>query len=106
MKKRFVGHAVVACVMCGMFLGCGPETAAIVAVGAQCATAAGTIAGTAWLLKNIENVSLDTEKKKLEVRAIQDGTREVHRVDLSDSEFLQIRRTGKVRFGDQEYRVQ
>lgn len=105
MKRSVFKFVVAACVLMASTVGCGPEVAAVVAIGTQAATTFGALAGTVWLLKSIENVSLDTEKKRLEIQAIQDGIREVHEIDLSDAEYEEVQRTGAVRIGNRNYRV-
>lgn len=105
MKRSALKFVVAACVLMASTVGCGPEVAAVVAIGTQAATAVGALAGTVWVLKSIENVSLDTEKKRLEIQSIQDGIREVHEFDLSDAEYEEVQRTGSVRIGNQNYRV-
>ncbi|MDX1968844.1 MAG: hypothetical protein SFV23_16840 [Planctomycetaceae bacterium] len=105
MKKPWANLLLVACLLGSGVVGCGPEVAVIATAATQMGAIVGTIGGTVWLLKTIENVSLDTEKKKLEIRAIQDGNRQVHEVDLTDAQFRAIQQTGFVRLGDQQYRV-
>ena len=105
MKRSAFKFVVAACLLMTSTVGCGPEVAAVVAVVPQAVAAVGALAGTVWVLKSIENVSLDTEKKRLEIQAIQDGIREVHEVDLSDAEYEEVQRTGSVRIGNRNYRV-
>lgn len=105
MKTRMLRVALTACLIASSAVGCGPEVAALVALSTQTATVVGAVAGTVWLVKSIENVSLDTEKKRLEIQAIQDGIREVHQIDLSDAEYEQVRRTGAIRIGNRDYPV-
>lgn len=97
--------AITVCLIAASIVGCGPETIAIVAVATKVAAVTGTIAGTVWMLKSIENVSLDTQKKKLEIRAMQDGIHESHQVDLTDAQVLEIQQTGTVLIGDKYYPV-
>lgn len=105
MKSSALRLVMAACVLMASTVGCGPEVAAVVAVAPQAVAAFGALAGTVWMLKSIENVSLDTEKKRLEIQAIQDGIREVHEVDLSDAEYEEVQRTGSVRIGNRNYRI-
>ena len=112
MKSVTKKLALAWCVMATGVVGCGPETVALIAVAGSTAAAiapvvavVGGVATTVWVFKTIENVSMDTEKKKLEIQGIHDGRREVQEVDLSDEQVQQIRRTGRVRLGDSEYRV-
>ncbi len=105
MKTKWMKLLLVACLLVSGVVGCGPEAVAIVTLATQAAVVTTTVAGAVWLLKDIENISLDTEKKRLEIRAIQNGLREVHEVDLTDAQVRQIRQTGFVRLGDQQYRV-
>ncbi len=105
MRKQALNVVVVGCLLASGVVGCGPEVVAVIAVAGGMATAIAPVVGVIWLCKNIENVSMDTEKKKLEIQGIHDGRREVQEVDLSDDEVQQIQRTGKVRLGDNVYRV-
>lgn len=112
MRSPVLKTVVAGCLMASGVVGCGPETVALIAVAGGTAAAIapvvaviGGVATTVWVLKTIENVSLDTEKKKLEIQGIHDGRREVHEVDLSDEQVQQIQRTGRVRLGDNVYRV-
>lgn len=105
MKKIPLKVAITACLIAASLVGCGPETVAIVAVATKVAAVTGTIAGTVWMLKSIENVTLDTHKKRLEIRAMQDGKSESHQVDLTDSQVLEIQQTGTVLIGEKYYPV-
>lgn len=105
MKTKWTNRMLVACLLMSGVVGCGPEVVVLAATAAQLGTIVGAVGGTVWLLKNIENVSLDTEKKKLEIQALHNGTREIHEVDLNDAQVRQIQQTGFVRLGDQQYRV-
>lgn len=54
-------------------VGCGPEVVALSAAATQIAPIAGTIGGTVLLVKTIEGMSLDNEKKSLEIQALQNS---------------------------------
>lgn len=73
MKSQTLKLMMAASLMLTGFVGCGPETVVAIATVTQAATAAGAVAGTVWAVKSIENVSLDTEIKRLEIEAIQHG---------------------------------
>ena len=105
MKSYLLKVVVVACLTVSGVVGCGPEAAVLIALTTQTAAVVGGVATTVWLFKTIENVTLDTEKKKLEIQAIHNGNREVQEMDLSDDQVQQIQRTGTVRLGDNVYRV-
>jgi hypothetical protein len=85
--------------------GCGPEVVALTTAVVQLAPLFGVVGGAVLLLQNIENVSLDTAKKRLEVQALEGGVREVHTVDLTDDQVRDIERSRAVRIGDQQYHV-
>jgi hypothetical protein len=46
---------------------------ALVVATTQAATFVGAIAGAMWMVKSVENVSLDTRLKTLQIQAMQDG---------------------------------
>ncbi len=73
MKKQTLKAILAASLIVTGFVGCGPETVVAVAGVTQAATAVGAVAGTVWAIKSIENVSVDTEKKRLEIDAYQRG---------------------------------
>ena len=104
-KTKWMTLPLVACLLVSGVVGCGPEAVVLATAATQLGAVVGAVGGTVWLLKNIENVSLDTEKKKLEIQALHNGTRQVHEVDLNDAQVRKIQQTGFVRLGDQQYRV-
>ena len=102
--KNNLMRAALACLIVSV-VGCGPEIVAVAAVTAQVAPVVGAVAGTVWLCKSIENVSLDNDKKRLEVQALSDGVRGSYKVDLTEEQYRQVRDTGMFRIGDTDYRV-
>ena len=75
MKMRLMKSVLLGALVVSGVVGCGPEVAVVAPVVMDAAAAAGTIGGTVWLYKSIENVSLDTEKKELEIEAIRQEAR-------------------------------
>lgn len=105
MKNKLMRAVMAACLIVSV-VGCGPETVALVVATTQAATFVGAIAGAMWMVKSVENVSLDTRLKTLQIQAMQDGIREYHEVQLTDDEFEEVQRTGAVRIGNSNYRVE
>ena len=68
MKTNTVKLLVTGLLMVSSLVGCGAETIGAIAVGAKLGAAG---AGGIYILKQIENLSLDNQKKALEIRAIQ-----------------------------------
>lgn len=105
MKSQGLKIALTACLMMLSIVGCGPEIVAVAAVATEVVPVIGAVAGTVWLCKSIENVSLDNEKKRLEVLELRDGVRGSYEVELTEEQYRQALDTGTFRIGDTDYRV-
>ena len=75
MKLISLKGALASCLIMTCFTGCGAEAPALIAIATQTAGAAGAVAGTALALEGIKNLSVDTAKKKAELKEIQNRTR-------------------------------
>ena len=75
MKMRLMKSVLLGAVVVSGIVGCGPEVAIIAPIAADAAATAGAVGGAVWLYKNIENVTLDTQKKNLEIEVIRHEAR-------------------------------
>ena len=97
-RKMVVGTLIVC--LASSQVGCGPEVAAtpvVVSLGQTLLAVTATVYG----LQQVAEAHLDIERKRLQLKGMQDGCEVVRYYALSDDELVRCQRQGQVRVNGQ-----